>query len=119
MSIDTEQLARRILWACIEDYAGLWELLWEANTEFPNECAADRELATQRLVRSFHNKGLVTLYRCQEPYGELTQIGPDQVSGLLEDRRNWEAPDIRGLSIRASATKAGEAAYRNRQPLSD
>ena len=104
-------MVKAMLWACVEDYAGLWELVWELNTQFPNYAASDREAAARHGVAALVETGLVKLYRCQEPYGELTELDAAGAEAAVASRKNWEAPANNAVSIRAGATDQGKTAY--------
>ena len=106
--------ARRVLWACIEDYAGLWELRWELNGLYGGP-GADGHLAQARdLARRFLAQGWVEAYWCEEPYGELSPVAAEDLGSraqLLDDDARWEAPEPGTRGVRLSATEAGEQAY--------
>ena len=101
---------KAILWLAIEDYSGLWEAVWELRTDHPEVGAAvlaDR--ARDHLV-DLIDRGLVRLYRCQEPYGDLAEIEDHEVGEVLATAENWFEPGPGSVSIRFGATASGEAA---------
>lgn len=107
------EIARTLLWACIEDYAGLWELLWEVNSKFPMFSDEERKRGSLEAMQLLLDRGLIKLYRCKEPYGDLSELDADAVRGALSEEDNWKAPEFRDVSIRAGATKDGEALYQS------
>lgn len=107
------EFAKILLWACIEDYAGLWELLWEVNSKFPGLSESERKRVSLEVVQLLLDKGFIRLYRCKEPYGDLSELDADAVSVALSEENNWKAPELAGVSIRAGATEKGEALYQS------
>jgi len=105
------ELAKILLWACIEDYAGLWELLWEVNSKFPEYSESERKHLSLEVAKLLLERGGIKLYRCQESYGNLSELDLESARAVLNGESNWEAPDFEGISIRAGATKKGEALY--------
>lgn len=105
------ELIKVLLWACIEDYAGLWELHWEVSSKFPDLSEEERERILIEALSLLISNGLVKLYRCDEPYGDLSELGLEAALSALSEEKNWEAPDTSDVSIRASATKSGEELY--------
>ncbi len=112
MSILAE-FAKILLWACIEDYAGLWELLWEVNSKFPELPENERKRMSLNVASLLLDNGFIKLYRCKEPYGELSELDADEARVVLGEERNWEAPEFEGVSIRAAATEKGEELYQS------
>lgn len=100
-----------LLWACIEDYAGLWELHWEVNSKFPDLTEEERKRILIEAVSFLISNGLVKLHRCDEPYGDLSELDLEAAFSALSEEKNWEAPDTSDVSIRAGATKRGEELY--------
>jgi len=99
-------LEEKILWAAIEDYAGLWEVLWEFGKEIPSIPFFE----IQTTVLSLFNQGYIEVFKCKEPYGELTKID-DGCIDIFSDKTNWNPPDQYAVSIRISATERGEKYY--------
>ncbi|MDR0312790.1 MAG: hypothetical protein LBI14_04265 [Treponema sp.] len=101
-------LEEKILWAAIEDYAGLWEVIWEFGNEIPP--ISFNEI--QATVLSLFNQGCIELFRCKEPYGEVVKID-DGCMDILSDKANWDTPNqSTSSSVRISVTESGERLYR-------
>lgn len=111
MTMD-QSLLRRILWLGIEDYSGLWEARWEAKAVRPEESDSGIDELARRSVKALVDRGYLRLFRCQEPYGDMTETDVGEAPALLEDEGSWIEPGPRTVSIRISATPAGELAYR-------
>lgn len=102
-----------LLWACIEDYAGIWELLWEINSKFPELPRSERRRVTFEVIQLLLHNNFVKLYRCKEPYGDLSELDTDAAHLALKEDKNWEPPAIDGVSIRAEATEKGKDLYQS------
>lgn len=99
------------LWQAIEDYAGLWELFWELNTVDPEGDEAAHFTSATQAVRSLVEDGLIELFYCQEPYGEMTRVPSGERQRVIEEQGYWQEPAKDARSVRMSATEAGEAFY--------
>lgn len=102
-----------LLWACIEDYAGLWELLWEVNSKFPELTDAEKKCMSLEALQLLIEKDFIRLYRCKEPYGKLSELEASVALVALTKEKNWVAPELADVSIRAGATQKGEALYKS------
>ncbi|MEM7382782.1 MAG: hypothetical protein AAF400_00390 [Bacteroidota bacterium] len=102
----------KLLLASIEDYCGLWEMVWEINTLYPHLSSKASQRVAYRCILYLISKDFVKLFYCQEPYGKMIEIasGDSQVD-LLQDLKIWEPPLPEACSVRVSATKAGEKYY--------
>jgi len=105
------EISKVVLWATIEDYVGLWELLWEVNTQFSDIPEEQRKQALLEVLQQLLNKDLINLYSCKEPYGEVSILDKSIAYAALTEEKNWQAPDLTDISIRAGATEKGEAFY--------
>ena len=101
----------KLLWASMEDYCGLWELVWEINTLHPNNSPRESQHITLHCILDLLSRDLVQLYHCQEPYGRMTMIRRDNYFRYLQDHKVWEPPPPKAHSVRVSATEAGEKYY--------
>jgi hypothetical protein len=102
---------KAILWLAVEDYSGLWEAVWQLRSLHPE---FHKDVLTEQASSAVSNllgRGLIRLYRCQEPDGKLSLVRSPEDSKLLESPQNWEEPTRGATSIRFGATPAGEAAY--------
>ena len=105
-----DQVLRALLWLAIEDYAGLWETVWELNGADP--APADEHLAAaRRAVPQMLDRGWISVHRSVEPDGELTELSDAEARLALADDRSWSEPTTGSTSIRISATPDGERAY--------
>ena len=104
-------MERKILWAAIEDYAGLWELVWELNTSFPQIPEIDRRSGAEAIVRSLLARGYVRLFE-RNRVGENEKLVPNERwEDLLRDEARWREPVGGATEILIAATDAGEEYY--------
>lgn len=107
--------SREILWLAVEDYSGLWEAVWQLRAHH-SEVGDDDLLRRARVALAILvERRLVELYRCQEPYGELSLIDGAEAPQVLADDRSWIEPGPKDVSIRFSATPVGERRTRGGQ----
>ncbi len=102
---------KALLWAAVEDYAGLWTAPWELRTLHPE--ATDNELQTRarEILQRYLSQGLIRLFTCQEPDGEPLVMSDDAARDLLASEAAWLEPGEDWLANQFSATSLGEAAY--------
>jgi hypothetical protein len=106
-----KEIAYKILWATIEDFAGLWEVLWEINTSYP-----DAELENKNIIKQILHKflldNLVVFY--VEKWGNEQLGSPlnlaDSIKALNQEE-NWSAPGFDQICIKISSTDKGEKYY--------
>lgn len=103
-----------LLWLAAEDYAGLWEAVWQLHTLHPDGEVSELRDRAEQIIRGLLDAGLVELYWCQEPYGDMSAIPADGAAAVLATPGVWEEPDAGATSVRVSATPAGEAAVTSR-----
>lgn len=97
-----------------EDFIGLWEVAWRANSAAePNGSPAMEERlrsdVTQLLV-----EGFVGLYVGIRFDGDEVQLDQEQASAVIKDPNNWLPSASGELHYRIAATDQGEAEYRRR-----
>lgn len=109
-----KKISKNILWATIEDYAGLWEVLWEVNSlTCENTYEENKKIAYVNLV-DFLKKGIVDFFYCVEPYGELKKIeNINEILNLLKNDKYWHEPEKNEISIRVGSTEKGKKYYEN------
>jgi hypothetical protein len=99
-----------VLWLAIEDYSGLWEVVWELNTRLPRRTNSNVETARQ-VVRELLRRGWIDLYWSQEPYGDPIRIPAEEAEEVLNNDRNWQAPSAGMRSVRIGASETEEEVY--------
>ncbi len=107
----TKDDERAILWLAIEDYSGLWEVVWQLRSlrpEDPNDALIQR---AKDVVAELLQRNWADLFHCEEPYGKLSKISPDEAAASLSQASVWEEPKVGEVSIRIGVTSAGQEAY--------
>jgi hypothetical protein len=104
---------RVLLWAAIEDYAGLWESVWELRAIRPGESYQALLGRARRTLQGLLEDRLIELYRSRGIDDAMTLIPIEEASNLLSDEGSWREPEhLDSVTLHFSATSAGEAAYR-------
>jgi hypothetical protein len=103
---------KTLLWAAVEDYAGLWTAPWELRALHPEQSSQDLVARARPILGRFLEGGLIHLYSCQEPDGEPILIDDLKAAELLEAEESWDEPSDDWLVTLFSATPEGEAAYK-------
>jgi hypothetical protein len=103
-------LVRAVLWLAIEDYAGLWEVRAEVAA---HQClsAAEATDEAKSLLGDLYQQGCVKIYLTVEPGGEPMLVADSDTARLLDLHSSWEPPMAGSVSVRISATSAGEERY--------
>jgi len=106
--IEGDKSLQALLWAGIEDYAGLWEAVWELNSLRPQVPESENRLSAERLVRELLKEGHVRLFESREPYEALTPLPANEIDLVLGKPQSWAEPAPNGVSIRFGTTPSGE-----------
>ena len=105
------ELVRRVLWLGIEDFSGLWEVVWELNTLMPDRDPAQNRDLARDIVHGLLAEGLVQIFQCKEPDGQQVAVSLETAEEVLAGDEAWEPPEFNGLSWRIGATEKGSEAY--------
>jgi len=100
-------MEEKILWAAIEDYAGLWEVLWE----FGKEESAAGYNQIQTTVIGLFEKGFIELYEYNDLNNKKSKIKKDIIN-IINEKKNWNPPEKLGITFRISATSNGKKYYK-------
>ncbi|MBL7790953.1 MAG: hypothetical protein JNK77_01420 [Saprospiraceae bacterium] len=105
----SKELIYKLLWSTIEDYVGLWELLWETNS-ISSSSTSDIELA-KRVLLYFIEAGLVNLYYDKWGNDQLVEIGLQESIEIININKYWSPPDINDFCVKVGSTQKGEKYY--------
>ena len=105
-----DRVQQIILWAAIEDFTGLWGILWELNTVFPGKKEENLELAKKR-IEDYLKTEVVTLYSNIYTFNDYREIELDKSVELIGISENWKAPFIGEKYYCLSATEKGKREY--------
>lgn len=112
--IDETEARRLVLSSANEDYCGLYEIIWEFNSRFPDAPLGEKYAAAECAIRTLHSEGLIELHRMifTDDYRDhrYERLDPGAVDGTLSNPVSWY-PDHAHIRIVFSATQAGERAY--------
>ena len=109
--IEHDNPVKALLWAGIEDYAGLWEAVWELNSLRPQAQESENRSSAKRLVCELLKDGHVRLFESREPYEDVTPLPTNEIELVIGQPENWEEPAPKGVSIRFGTTPSGERVY--------
>ena len=101
------QLAYKLLWSTIEEYVGLWELFWEANSIIPSDKLNNKEFV-KKIIYFFLEKGLVNLYYNKWGKDELQKIEDEEAKILIKGERFWLPPEINDICVKVGSTEKGD-----------
>jgi hypothetical protein len=106
--MNASKIEQEVLSAAVEDYAGLWEILWQLNNEFPRARPSENRRVATRAIVSLVDRGLVALYLGTDFPSGARQIPSDEVGQVLNADANWSEPSPHAEQVRLAATDAGE-----------
>ena len=102
---------RAILWLAIEDFSGMWEVVWQLRALRPQDSDVELNERAKNVLSRLLQRGWVDLYHCEEPYGKLSRIPSGETESILGDASAWEEPQAGEISKRIGATAEGRKAY--------
>ena len=100
---------RVILDLVVEDFYGLWELVWRLQTCGPGLTHKRATQVAQTAISTLHEQDLVELFRGTK--GDPLPIATADVPSLLAEDRNWAEPKARTGRLLIAATQKGEEVY--------
>lgn len=106
-----KDLAYKILWSTIEDFVGLWEILWELNSLRPNKSQEENQEIARKILICFLKQNLISFYMSQWGSDELKELEFSEAFKLVEDDKFWNPPAINELCIKIGNTEKGEKYY--------
>ncbi|MCB9333494.1 MAG: hypothetical protein H6574_20740 [Lewinellaceae bacterium] len=106
-----KEIVYKILWSTIEDFVGLWEVLWELNSIFPEKSHDKNKKNAKKILRYFLEQNLVVLYLNKWGSDQLEEMSLNESIKILEDDKYWRPPLINELCIKVGNTEKGEKFY--------
>ena len=103
-----QEIVSKILWSTIEDFVGLWEILWELNSLQQKTNSRDDAIKILNFLQA--NK-LITFYFSKWGSDELIKISEEEVSKLIANDTYWSPPELGQECIKVGSTKEGEDVY--------
>jgi hypothetical protein len=102
------RIEREVLSAAVEDYTGLWEILWQLNTDYPETPPEENRRIAARAIASLADRGLVDLYLGTAFPAGARRIDPAQRGQIMHVDAYWNEPAPHAEHVRLAATDAGE-----------
>ena len=98
-----------------EDYMGLYEIIWELNTNFPDATLAEKCGVAERCTSKLLDLGWIRLYRTDPRWQRFEEFDTSAKEALSDPTRwypvkSWGSQNEEVLIVFA-ATDAGEQAY--------
>lgn len=103
-----KNIVSKILWSAIEDFIGLWEILWELNS-LQNKVNEKAEAI--KIIRLLLDNDLIKLYVSRWGTTKLKELSNEEDIRILADARYWDAPEINQECIKVGSTRKGEDYY--------
>lgn len=104
-------LVYKILWSTIEDFVGLWEILWEVNSVMCENGQKDNQVIAKKMLRYFLEQNLVTFYINKWGSDDLEELQFQEAIKVLDEEKYWNAPEINEWCIQIGNTEMGEKFY--------
>ena len=118
IKINMKELVYKILWSTIEDFVGLWEILWELNSVMSENGQIENQELAKKILRYFLVQKLIKLYINKWGSDDLEELQFKEAIKILDDEKYWNAPKINALCIKIGNTEFGEKFY-NQDLLGD
>lgn len=110
--MDRKDILRPILWATIEDFVGLWDILWEVNTILPNEDKNLNKSKIKKILKCYFKRELINFY--SGVWGEndsFIELDYKDALKMLDQQKYWTGPSIHSTYLAISSTEKGEKVY--------
>ena len=105
----TKKFCSLILDLVVEDFYGLWELVWRLKTCEPDFTRSEALRAAQIALGELYERGLVELHHGSG--SDSTPIASGDAYSLLADEANWGEPSKESTVIFVGATPEGKEHY--------
>jgi hypothetical protein len=106
-----KDIVYKILWSTIEDFVGLWEILWELNSLLPENSQKENQEISKKILRYFLKQDLVTIYLSKWGSDERKAKDSNEALNLIENDNYWNPPAINELCVKVGNTEKGEKCY--------
>ena len=105
-----KDLIYKLLWSAIEEFVGLWELLWEINSELDGNSTTNKELAKKLLLFLLETK-LIKLYYNRWGDDQLQEINQQESIEIIKGEKFWLPPEVNEICVKVGSTEKGEKYY--------
>lgn len=107
----TNSVNRAVLWCCVEDNAGLWELRWQVDSLLPMETEVVQKKRVEHIVWESLATGLTKLYTGKWGMDKLAEVPPQFHARILSENSHWNPPSIGEVYYCVGATEIGERLF--------
>jgi len=101
-----------VLDLAVDDYTGLWEIVWGIEASHPNADMLTAVELAKRAVRTLLEQGYIELYEGSGFNGDEHRVPQSDRHAVLATEAYWNPPLAADFAhVRVGATQAGEHAY--------
>jgi hypothetical protein len=116
--LKTPDITPVVIDMAVEDWTGLWEVIWHLNTDYPELAPEQKEQTADHAIRDLLARGLIRLVNFEEIGNEEQAIPGEDTDHVLQQHRNWLPPAIPfSKHVRFVATEAGIKIWRQNMGL--
>lgn len=101
----------KVLWSTIEDFVGLWEILWELNSLLPENSEIENQEIIKGILSFFLEQQLIIFYSNKWGNKENKELSFNEALKRLEEKKFWIVPSINEDCVKISSTEKGEKFY--------
>jgi hypothetical protein len=110
----SKEIRLKILWSTIEDFVGLWEVVWELNSL----AIQDNNQRNAIDILTYLNKNdFVRFYYSIWGQDDLVEIPNDQALKVLTEDKYWKPSSFGEKCVKVGSTIKGENYYNNNYEL--
>ena len=109
MTLDAVE--RCVLWASVEDFVGLWEVVHLLAGGCPHVAEGERPSVARRTVGALLERGYVRLWRREGSWGRPELLSAEHVAGVLAEAIHWQPPVPDAPNVLVASTAEGRALF--------
>lgn len=106
-----EKVLIKILLSTIEDYTGLWEIIWEFNSFTPSQVDEEKKKQAKAILVSLLDQEFVSFYTCKWGSDHREKLSSLAARALMDIDENWNPPKLNDECILVGSTEKGELYY--------
>lgn len=106
-----DPVERCVLWASVEDFVGLWEVVHLLAGGCPEVAEDERPSIARATVGALLERGYIRLWRRGGSWGPPELLSAEQVADAMAEIVHWQAPAPGGLNLLLASTAEGRALF--------
>ncbi len=106
-----KEIVYKILWSTIEDFVGLWDVLWELNSVLPEKIHKENHQLADQILRYLLDQNLIKFYLNRWGNDNLEELESSEALKLLDEEKYWNPPSMNELCIKIGNTEKGQKYY--------